>query len=508
MKQFLGIVLRNQFNLFYRFGYAFIPKSQLVEFDGNITDETKEKIIKQFATTTPFEYDEEYLILHLEKEIANEVEFVQFEIQEIVAVYPLSLQAKTSIESKIDQRIKLEKPIFETVLPLIETEIQDKEVEKAISALWKICKIELPLEKYIDEIGLENIVNGLEFRKHGTKANKIQHGNYWEYLIAYDYYQYFPEGTIRYFYQLGEVFSYYKGKSNGIEGTKVEDLLKQIKDTKFEKILQKFSDDSLPISFVESMKEIGKSKFNPIVVSVLFLKWKTDLSSQDIELLQSSIFHKGKIAFIDEFPNEVRLALILLGAFFGFRKFYDLYYDALNLRFYKNYQEPKKQTVKDEQQEKIDAVSKTDEAVGTVSKEEKQVGEKQPETKDEENLTETTTVEEQSLSTEGNPTEIVDKKQSDSTNTQQDDNEEVASDITILCKKIIEKALKEQSEITLTDIGKKIKEQRGKKVNKGVIERVVKQMEEFEITRIERAKGVKRATGAHQQTINYDKQTK
>src|SRR5690606_17553399 len=190
MKQFLGIVLRNQFNLFYRFGYTFIPKSQLVEFDGNINNETRESIIKQFKTVTPFEYDEEYLILHLEKENSNESDFIQFEIQDIVAVYPLSQQAKTSIESKIDQRIRLEKPIFENLLPLIETEIENKEVKKAISALWKICKIESPLEKYITNIGLENIFNGLDFRKHGTKANKIQNGNYWEYLIAYDRFDY------------------------------------------------------------------------------------------------------------------------------------------------------------------------------------------------------------------------------------------------------------------------------------------------------------------------------
>ena len=166
MKQFLSIVLRNQFNLFYRFGYTFIPKSQLVEFDGNINNETQESIIKQFKSVTPFEYDEEYLILHFEKEITVETDFIQFDIQDIVLVYPLSQQAKASIESKIDQRIRLEKPIFETLLPLIETEIEKKEVEKAISALWKICKIESPLETYISNIRLENIFNGLEFRKH------------------------------------------------------------------------------------------------------------------------------------------------------------------------------------------------------------------------------------------------------------------------------------------------------------------------------------------------------
>lgn len=494
MKQFLSIILRNQFNLFYRFGYTFIPKSQLVKFDGKINNETQESIIKQFKTVAPFEYDEEYLILHLEKEITNESDFIQFDIQDIVAVYPLSQQAKASIESKIDQRIRLEKPIFEAILPLIETEIENKEVEKAISALWKICKIESPIKNYIANIGLKNIFNGLEFRKHGTKANKIQNGNYWEYLIAYDFYQYFPEGTIRYFYQLGEVFSYYKGKSDGIEGTKIEETLKNIGSGNFDQILQKFNEKTLPTSFMETMQDIGKSEFNPIVVSVLFLKWKTDLSSQDIEITKSSIFYKGEIAFMDKYPNEVKLALILLGAFFGFRKFYDPYYEVLNLRFYKDFKAPQKQAEKEERQEKVDTILETDNSVKTVTEEE-QVKETQTETTNEEKLTGTTSVEEQNLLREEQQPEIKVEKQNDIPNTKQGDNKEVASDITSKYQKIIRQALDKQLEVKLADIVALIKDQTGKKVNNGVVESIAKEMPEIEIIKIGQAKGIRRIAG-------------
>lgn len=496
MKQFLSIVLRNSFNLFYRFGYTFIPKSQLVEFDGNInSEEIQESIIKQFKTVTPFEYDEEYLILHLEKEISNESDFIQFDIQDIVLVYPLSQQAKTSIESKIDQRIRLEKPIFETILPLIETEIENKEVEKAISALWKICKIESPLEKYIANIGFENIFNGLEFRKHGAKANKIQNGNYWEYLIAYDYYQYFPEGTIRYFYQLGEIFSYYKGKVDGIEGTKIENALKQIGSGNFEQILQKFNEDTLPPSFIETMNEIGKFEFNPIIVSVLFLKWKADLSNQDINVLNSSVFHKGKIVLIDKFPNEVKLALILLGAFFGFRKFYDNYYEALNLRFYKNFKAPQKQTEKEEQQEKVDTISETDELAKTAIEEEQT---KENETKDKEIATETISAKERNLNEktkvelDEKMTETKVEELSNTQNLQQYDNKDVISDILSQYKKIIEQALNQQPEVKLTDIATMIKEKTGNKVQNGIVENLAKQMSGIEIIKIGKAKGIRR----------------
>jgi len=378
MKQFLSIILRNQFNLFYRFGYTFIPKSQLVEFGGNINNETQGSIIKQFQTVTPFEYDEEYLILHLEKETSNESDFIQFEIQDIVAVYPLSQQAKASIESKIDQRIRLEKPIFETLLPLIETEIEKKEVEKAISALWKICKIGNPLEKYIANIGIENIFNGLEFRKHGTKANKIQNGNYWEYLIAYDRFDYFPNSTLGYFYDAGQVFALGKGLPT-FEGSGIHQFL--------EKLNSANPTAKLPdiIKFLETEEQLKgyvsqttTSDIKQYIVAPLYLMLRDEIRKSD-EITQTKLFKN--LDYLKKFDDSFNYAVILLGAFFGFRKFYDNYYEALNLRFYKDFKTPQKQTEKEEQQEKVDTISKTDESVITVIEE---VQEKTTETKDKE----------------------------------------------------------------------------------------------------------------------------
>jgi hypothetical protein len=497
MKQFLSIVLRNQFNLFYRFGYTFISKSQLVEFDGNINNKIKDIILEKFKTVTPFEYDVEYLILQLDKENTNESDFVKFEIEDITAVYPLSQQAKTSIESKIDQRIRLEQPIFETILPTIVTDIKTKEVEKAISALWSICKIQDPLQKYISKIGLENILNGLEFRKYGTKANKIQNGNYWEYLIAYDYYQYFPEGTIRYFYQLGEIFCYFKGKVDGIEGTKIEETLKQIGSGNFEQILQIFNKDNLPPSFIETMNAIGKSEFDPIIVSVLFLKWKADISNKDIDILNSSVFHKGKIVFIDKFPTEVKLALILLGAFFGFSKFYDNYYEALNLRFYKNYRTPKKDTEKIEQEQKVDIILEPEESVKSDIKKEH---EKTTLSNDEENLSAAPSHEEPirdsklEVLPKNKKVESLDEKHSDSSNNHKTSrntssiitagNNEVVSDITSKYQIIIEQALNSKFEIKYVDIPRLIKQRNGETIDKEFGIKITEQMSNVEKAKI------------------------
>jgi hypothetical protein len=46
---------------------------------------------------------------------------------------------------------------------------------------------------------------------------------------------------------------------------------------------------------------------------------------------------------LKEFGDSFKYAVVLLGSFFGFRKFYDVYYDSLNLKFYKNIKRPTKQ---------------------------------------------------------------------------------------------------------------------------------------------------------------------
>lgn len=494
MKQFLSIVLRNSFNLFYRFGYTFIPKSQLVEFDGNINSEIQESILRHIQMVTPFEYDEEYLILHLEKETTNESDFIQFEIQDIISIYPLSQQAKVSIESKIDQRIRLEKPIFENMLPLIETKIQNREIEKAISALWKICKIEGLLDKYIANIGLENIFKGLEFRKHGTKANKIPNGNYWEYLIAYDRFDYFPNSTLGYFYDAGQVFAFSKGLPT-FEGSGVHNFLEKLDSAN---PIIKLNDITKLLETEEQLKgyvsQTTTSDIKQYIVAPLYLMLRDEIRKSE-DIAQTRLFKN--LDYLKKFEDSFNYAVILLGAFFGFRKFYDNYYESLNLRFYKDFKMPNKQAEKEKEQEKVVAVLKENEITRAVVEEDEQINAIQIGIKDKENTTELISVEKQSLENaevelKESHAEIKVQKLSKNLDIKQDESNEYVSNNASQYKRIIEQALKQQPEVKLTDIATIIKEKTGNKIKNGIVESVAKQMGGIEIIKIGKAKGIRR----------------
>lgn len=475
MKQYLSVLLRNQFNLFYRFGYTFIPNSELIGFDGAFSEEIKLKLVNKFATTTPFEYDEEYLILHLDKEPQVDKPYTQFEIQDIVAVYPLSKQAKISIESKIDQRIKLEQPIFESALPKIESEIECKEVEKAISALWAICKIEEPLNEFLSVIGLNSILKGIQHRKDGTKAFKIQNGNYWEYLIAYDRFDFFPNTTLGYFYDAGQVFAFSKGLPS-FEGSGTHSFLEKVNSSnpsvKLPEIIKYFETEEQLKGYV-NQTTVGELK--QYIIAPLYLMLRDEIRKSD-DISQTKLFKN--IEYLKTFGVSFNYAVILLGAFFGFRKFYDNYYDVLNLRFYKSYKAQQKEIDTEVNQEQV----KTDL--------EKNIGGKVEEEKLTKNSEEENQIEEQTFENqveEPKQTKITSNVQSALQN-----NKENKSDISSQFQKIIQDALSKQSEIKMADIAEMIKEQTGQSTQVGILENVAKQMNEIEIIKIGRAKGIRK----------------
>ena len=510
MKQYLSILLRNQFNLFYRFGYVFVPNSELVEFDGTISEEVKLKLVEKFATTTPFEYDEEYLILHLDIESQSDSDFTQFDIQNIVAVYPLSRQAKASIEFKTDPRISLGDPVFESILPSIEADIQKKEVEKAIAALWSICGFEETLDKYLSEIGVETILRGLEHRRTGTNAAKIQGGSYWEYLIAYDRYDYFPNSQLGYLYDAGQVFAYSRGHST-FEGSSVHKFLERTNSKKPDIKLsdfQKFFETEEMLKGYVSLTTVGDIK--QYIIAPLYFMLRDDIRKHE-DLHQTSFLKH--LDYLKEFGNSFNYVIILLGAFFGFRKFYDLYYNTLNLRFYKNYKyqlvvydKPQKAETDGPEQEVVDEPLKVE--AGGPEQEEVvdetlpiETGDPEQEVIDELQQADVPPIldvsKESSIKEEGNDQKLekLTTTLAISTNGKvRADKMENETDLITKYKNIIREILENQKSIKMSEMSKIIKEKiGGRNLPVKEIDSIVNEMTDMKSVSIDGSKGIRKA---------------
>lgn len=440
MRNYLAPILRDQFNKFYRYGFTFIPASQALDFDGMITDEVKTKVIELFNNISPFEYDEDYLILHLDKSENESSSNIRFDIQNIISVYPLSKQAKISIESKIDQRIKLEQPIFENALSTIEANIHKKEIEKAIEALWLICNLEGSNAELLQTIGLENIFQGIEFRKSGIKANKIKEGNYWSYLFAYDRFDYFPNSTLGFFYDAGQVFAYSK-KHPTFEGSGLHKFLQNINlenpDIKFKEIISTLESEEAIKGYISQTTDNNIKQY---FVAPLYLMLKDELRNSE-EVSQTKLIKNLK--HLLDFGDNFKVAVILLGAFFGYKKFYDNYYDKLDLRFYKPVM---KEPVP---QKKVEVIKSEQEPIIETLKEK---------------IEETITV--------ANEPEVEIKKDEKKTVSQTVDD----------YQQIVLTTLKAKGDCKLSDIANEIKVQTGKKnITNQIIKNVIKEMPDIEI---------------------------
>lgn len=353
MINYLAPIFRSQFNLFYRYGYTHIPASQVIKFDGKITNEIKHSLVDLFTSISPFEYDEEYVVLHLEAEGSDSVGNILFEIQNVVSVYPLSKQAKISIESKIDERIRLEQPIFESVLTEIENNIHKAEIRKAIDALWLICNLEGSKDELIAEIGIDNIFQGMEFRKSGTKASQIKKSSYWSYLLAYDRFDYFPNSILGFFYDAGQVFAYSKNLST-FEGSALHKYLETINSTnpsiKLKDVISLLEKEESVTGYTSQTTTTNIKQY---VVAPIFLMLKDELRSAD-DVSQTKLVKYTD--YLLEFGINFEAAVVLLGAFFGYKKFYDTYYNRLGLRFYKSQKLPiqkKKAEIEEKKPEEV-----------------------------------------------------------------------------------------------------------------------------------------------------------
>lgn len=332
MNNYISIVNRYEFAQFYRFGYMYISASELLSFTEIGSNETKSNLVSHFQKKTPFEYDEEYLIIHLCQEMENQKIIQKFLITDLKAIYPLSRQAKQSIQDRIDSRIKLEEPIFENLIPAIISNIENNEIEMSISALWTIFDLDSSSDLIKHKIGVEHIYKGIEFRKEGVKSFQMPNVNIWSILIAYDRYEYFPNSTLGYFFDAGQVFAY--SKQSNFENSKLFTLLKSIKEDNLTKIIFSELENSEKSQLYISNTNLNGLKFH--IIAPLYLMLKDDFRKCD-NLIQSKYFTKTWLEYLKSLGDDFKAAVILLGSFFGYKKVYDLYYDKLNLSFFKNY---------------------------------------------------------------------------------------------------------------------------------------------------------------------------
>ena len=336
MKNRYTFLSRFQFNALYKSGELNIDPKCCI--DADLPDPVLVKKMAGLLLQLPFfEYDEEYLIIGAEVE-SNDSSFVRIEIPNVDEVLTLSSEALQALSTKLDSRIQLGcHPWCQQVLSEVQRQWQLKIQEKGVDALWKISgfKEDWKTLDFVPSNLMDLLAQGLKARE-SCKSKDRQFDNLIIQSIVYDRTEFFPEGYDGYLFDVFEILCNHLQEGYQFKSTQLFPVLEEFHFQKPGRCWEFFKLD-------RENKNLAaiKTKFRELTSD--YLRWEYVFAwflSQ-----KESIQKKGEFDLdhfrvelnrnFDEYKDERKVAVIMLGAFFGYKYFYDALYDSIELKFFK-----------------------------------------------------------------------------------------------------------------------------------------------------------------------------
>lgn len=277
-----------------------------------------------------FEDDFEILIVEIPAEKLSNYEknanpfIVPFEW--ISRIYPITTRGEKLLKGKIDDRIILSQPIFEKqFLRLLK--IKEKDLcNRGAEALLKTFNFEEYIEKFSQKIDL--ISKGLNLREKNTE--KISAENHFlTNLVLYDRYKSFPNNDVGFFYDIGFLLQVYgkNSKDNGKILLEFKDYLERLKKSAENRNIDTIIIELHNASMIERLEKIIDE--NIIVGAILFLYLRNKIRETS-EPEKGGLFEIYNNEFLNlHYKDQLALAFGMIGFFFGFEMFADIYYKTI-----------------------------------------------------------------------------------------------------------------------------------------------------------------------------------
>ena len=329
MKTFLALITRDEFAALYKFGSINLSTKIFREVNEAINlNHIAYDLLK--SSVCRIEYPQEYIYALMQKKTEQD-EIVR--VSDIVALIPLTEQAKDSYVELFDKAICFQHPIFAPEFEKYYADIYLLEDRiNGIKALRHICN--LSVDK-LDEQLISQILDGVILRQKGTKYFNIP----WEerkpfsMLIAYDRYQEYSKQGIGYFYDVVDMCYYLTGsnyigdRDESVIGQEVVEILEN-RTGKIEGICKDIEND--PSGKGKKVCDKIAEIFDGFYLPVLYLSFKDKIREKneiDAEIIENLKKYRKEERVYDKITY-------LLGGFFGYEKIYEQYYKFRNLKIF------------------------------------------------------------------------------------------------------------------------------------------------------------------------------
>lgn len=330
MKNYLTLIRKSDFTDLFKFGYLYIDKSQVLEFDGNVSELSHNIGIRDrlFERTNQFDYSFTVLLVYFR----SDLQYGKLNIEEVQNIFALDSDAKREIEISYDPRIRIDNPIWPDACIKLQERFLYEDAKKGAQNIWSILNIEQPISELADFFP-DNDIKEIAYEVQNELRPK---GNlsFWVYLLRYERHGFFPKNTAGYFMDLVNVYintiKHEEYPSEAIEETGIYKRIIEFKDQNMANLIERLKNTTEGRNFFDKVDEISGSKTKSFIIAILFLILK-NYYSNGFNLKESKVLKSGRKVY----KEEINYALYLLGIFLGNSHTFECLYDSLPLPIFK-----------------------------------------------------------------------------------------------------------------------------------------------------------------------------
>lgn len=334
MANYLALIRKADFVDLYKYGSIHVNKDLTRQFTCSVEElKNKEAIFNDLTYfANAFDSTFTYLFLHYENNLGR---VNDINIADVRGIYPLDNEAKTELSLSLDQRIKINAPLWPDAVFNLQKKQSIQDCKNGASNIWKIYNLPESIEEagqIVNDKILTEVVDELYENRHPSGKLPI-----WVYIMRYERHAFYPPNTIGAFMDaVNAIFNYMAGRevdSAEIESTMIMRFLaycnEQMPNMQFDEILQKLSiqTDSKITQFVKTVEEIEASVDLLKAASLFFIYRNRYKENFKYEEKWEQV---GK-----KYGKEFCVACYMLGCILGHEHTYDCMYEHLPLVIFK-----------------------------------------------------------------------------------------------------------------------------------------------------------------------------
>lgn len=323
----VALIDKNLFASFLRNGEIILPDYSFSAITEDLPTEEAIRLILQAGN--PIEYPSQYIIVLYDGPVNQNILRIN-SVKELIAT---DTDGKRLFSSQFREDLIIQTEKYKSVFQeYLNNDFQKTKIKKGIIAFRTLCGLNLS-DNYDEETNLihHGIANRYRYRHH-FQLPAEERAEPYALMITYDRHAPYPRGWTGYFYDVIESFCYHRNTNLGYSEAVIEEtgIFKRIcalpQDASSKQIHEAIKDEKFTNLCNEFFYMPG-GYLVPYIFFILRDRFRdTESFTKHVNLIEQ---------IKKQFPVAFDTASIFVGGFFGYDKFYDDYYSALDLPFLK-----------------------------------------------------------------------------------------------------------------------------------------------------------------------------